>query len=357
MQSSLVLPTLTLNLDRVRSNSRIMCQRCRQSGIEPVGVTKLVRGEPQVAHAMLDGGIRLLADSRLENLKRLTSLGVPRMLLRLPGIHQASEVVRHSEISLNSEAGVLRALSMAALEQQRLHKVILMQDLGDLREGCFDEAETLRLAHLVHSLPGLELEGIGANLACYGGVAPSVSNQKRLVRIAEQIRSELHIPLRTVSGSTSAAAFMLEDGTLPEGITQLRLGASLLMGIGLNDDPIPGLALDSMKLTVEIIELKQKPSVPENSTALNAQGKKPEFADLGIRWRALCALGQQDVDFNHLTPHDPGVRIVGASSDHLILDVTGSEAGYQVGDSISFTLSYGGALQCMTSDYIHKEYI
>jgi predicted amino acid racemase len=241
MRSPRALPALTIKLNTIRSNTRTMCQHCHQAGIEAVGVTKLVRGAPEVARAMLEGGVKLLADSRLGNLQRLAPLAVPRMLLRIPALSQAADVVRHCEISLNSEAAVLQALSRAAQQQQRHHKVILMQDLGDLREGCFDESETVRLAHLVSTLPALELEGIGSNLACYGGVAPSVSNQTRLIALAQRIRSQLNIPLKTVSGCTSAAAFMLLDGTLPAGITQLRLGASLLLGIGLNDHHIPGL--------------------------------------------------------------------------------------------------------------------
>jgi len=356
MYSSPVLPCLFVDLAKIQHNSHVMSEHCRRAGIQPVGVTKLMRGAPEVAQAMLDGGIQILADSRVENLKRLADFKVARLLLRLPQVSQAREVVSHSEISLNSEEITLRALSAAAQSLGRIHRVIIMQDLGDLREGCFDENQTLCLARLAHQLPGLKLEGIGANLACYGGVAPSVDNQSRLVRIAEQIRQELDLDFKTVSGCNSAASFMLIAGELPKGITQLRFGAALLLGIGLNDDPIPGLVQDTMTLGVEIIELKLKPSVPIDSTALDAFGHKPVFEDHGIRMRALCALGKQDVDFSQLTPLDTGIRIIGGSSDHLILDVSDCADTYQIGDSITFSLSYGGVLQCMTSDYVSQQY-
>jgi predicted amino acid racemase len=356
MSSSPVLPCLFVDLSKIKHNAQVMSALCRKAGIQTVGVTKLMRAAPEVARAMLDGGVEILADSRIPNLKRLESLKVPRLLLRIAQISQAQEVVLNCEISLNSEEATLRALSAAAHKLQRPHRVILMQDLGDLREGCFDEDEIVHLAHLVKELPGLSLEGIGANLACYGGVAPSEKNQNRLIRIADRIRKELDLDFKIVSGCNSGAAFMLMDGTLPHGITQLRLGASLLMGIGLNDDPIPGLALDAMQLSVEIIELKQKPSVPEDSTALDAFGNVPVFEDFGIRKRALCALGKQDVDFSQITPLDSGVRIIGGSSDHLILDLTEGKHDYQLGDTVSFSLSYGGVLQCMTSDYVSKQY-
>jgi predicted amino acid racemase len=357
MSSTPDLPCLNVNLALIRHNARVMSQLCRHAGIQPAGVTKLMRGAPQVAKAMLEGGIEVLADSRLPNLKRLSGLGAPRLLLRIPQLSQASEVVTHCEISLNSEESVIRALSDAAVAQRRAHRVIVMQDLGDLREGCFDENETVRLARLVHALPGLTLEGIGANLACYGGVAPSEDNLGRLVKIADRIKSELDVEFKTVSGCNSAATFMLLEDRIPKGITQLRLGASLLLGIGLNDEPIPGLRQDTMHLEVEVIELKEKPSVPICSTALDAFGNKPVFEDFGIRLRALCALGKQDVDFNHLTAMDPGIRIIGGSSDHLILDVTDAHAHCRVGDTIRFTLSYGGVLACMTSDYVSHRYL
>ncbi|MBV8649024.1 alanine/ornithine racemase family PLP-dependent enzyme [Paludibacterium sp.] len=350
------LPCLFIDLEKIRHNTRVMVQRCHDAGIAVAGVVKLLRGSPEVAQVMREAGVDWIADSRLDNLARLEDCGLPRLLLRLPSPQQAGETVRHSEISLNSEAVTLRALSAAAGRAGRTHKVIVMQDLGDLREGCYDEAETQELARLVLQLPHLELAGIGANLACYGGVAPSPQNQQRLVAIAQRIRRDLSCDCPIVSGCNSAASFMLLDGTLPAGMNQLRLGASLLMGIGLNDNPIPGLMQDTLWLEAEIIELKNKPSVPENSTALDAFGHKPVFEDYGIRSRALCALGKQDVALADLTPHDAGIRIIGGSSDHLILDLTEASKRYQVGDSIAFSLGYGGVLACMTSDYIEKVY-
>jgi predicted amino acid racemase len=357
MSSSPALPCLFVDLAKIRHNTRTMSARCRAAGIQTVGVIKLMRGAPEVARAMIESGVEVLADSRIPNLKKLADCNVPRLLLRIPQLSQVEEVVDHCEISLNSEEAVLRALSAAAVSRHRPHRVIVMQDLGDLREGCFNEEETLHLARLAHTLPGLTLEGIGANLACYGGVAPSVKNQTRLCQIADRIRNALDVNFKIVSGCNSAATSMLLDGSLPAGITQLRLGASLLMGIGLNDDPIPGLRQDTMTLEAEIIELKEKPSVPEDSTALDAFGHKPVFEDFGIRKRALCALGKQDVYFSEITPLDNGIRIIGGSSDHLILDVTAGHHAYQIGDRVTFSLSYGGALQCMTSDYISKQYL
>ncbi len=351
------LPCLFVDLPLVRANAEAMVQLCEASGIHPVGITKLACGAHEVAEAYLDGGIRILGDSRIHNLEKLQGLPAQKLLLRIPAASDVMDVVRYADISLNSEEHTIRALSAAAVAQGRVHKIIVMHDLGDLREGCFNVDDTVALAHLVSRLPGLELEGLGTNLACYGGVEPTTDNQQQLVDIAHRIEQELGVKLHVVSGASSAALPLLLRGGLPDGINQLRLGASLLMGIGLNDDPIPGTSQDTMRLGVEIIELKEKPSVPVNSTALDAFGNKPVFEDLGIRRRAICAIGKQDVNFDDLIALDPALRIIGGSSDHLILDVTDTAQPYQVGDTIYFALSYGGALQCMTSEYVRKEYL
>lgn len=350
------LPCLFTDLTIVRDNAQAMVELCRAHGITPAGVTKLACGSREVAQAYIEGGITILADSRIANLKKLADMPAQKLLLRIPQVSLAQETVAYADISLNSEAHTLRALSAAAVALQRTHKVIVMHDLGDLREGCIDPEETKALARLAHELPGLHLEGLGANLACYGGVEPTTENQQYLVDLAKEIEQELGCELRTISGSSSAGLPLLLRGGTPKGINQLRLGASLIMGFGLNDEAIPGTRQDAVKLAVEIVELKDKPSVPINSTALDAMGRKPVFEDIGVHRRALCAIGEQDVQLSQLMPLDPGVKVIGGSSDHLILDVTHSASGYQLGDAIYFELGYSGVLQCMTSEYIDKCY-
>lgn len=349
-------PALFVNLSIIKDNAVAMTKLCREHGIEPIGVNKLSSQAVEVAQAMIEGGIKTIADSRIQNLRKISHLPVDKMLLRLPQISLAHETVAYADISLNSEERTLRALSAAAVSLNKKHRVIIMHDLGDLREGCIDPNETKRLALLADELPGLELEGIGANLACYGGVEPTTENQSYLVELANEIQTLVGYKLATVSGASSAALFLLLGGGMPKGVNQLRLGASLIMGFGLNDDPIPGTRQDAIRLGVEIIELKDKPSVPKNSTALDAMGRKPQFEDLGVHRRALAAIGEQDVAYTQLIPIDAGVKVLGASSDHLILDITQSKTGYELGDIVYFELGYSGVLQCMTSEYVCKEY-
>jgi len=350
-------PCINIHLNTITQNTKNLVTTCQSHGITPAGVTKLACAYPEVGQAILDGGIYLLADSRIANLIKLHHLDAKKMLLRIPAISEADDVVHYADISLNSELVTLEALSNEAIKQHKSHQVIIMHDLGDLREGAFYEEETLALSRKAIALPGIDLVGLGTNLACYGGVEPTAANQNQLITIAKKIETEHQIKLQYLSGASSAGLQLMLSGDLPQGINQLRLGASVLMGIGLNDERVPNTSQDTFDLTAEIIEIKVKPSVPVNSTALDAFGNKPEFIDRGLRRRAICAIGKQDVDIDQITPKDNNILVIGGSSDHLILDINDSEIDYGIGSLIEFELSYGGVLQCMTSEYITKRFI
>jgi len=297
----------------------------------------------------------MLGDSRLENLARLEDLPVPRLLLRLPMPSQAGDVVRHAEMSLNTELKTLQALGRAAQERKKTHGVILMLELGDLREGLPLE-QVPGTAREIRRIPGLRLLGVGANLTCYGGILPDPKNLGVLVETALALENRLGSPMELISGGNSSSLHLLLQGKLPRGINHLRLGEALLLGRETAfGRPLPGTCPDAFTLEAEVIEAREKPSLPWGERGLDAFGQRPEFRDRGLRSRAILALGRQDVHPEHLTPLDPGVFILGASSDHLLLDVTEGKGTYGVGDRAAFRPSYAGLLQLMTSPYVHKE--
>ncbi|MFR7985531.1 MAG: alanine/ornithine racemase family PLP-dependent enzyme, partial [Clostridia bacterium] len=240
------------------------------------------------------------------------------------------------------------------------HKVVLMIDLGDLREGIFyqNETEIFAAAELVLKLEHLELYGIAVNLTCYGAIIPKHDNLSLLCQWAEKIENKFGIRLQMISGGNSSSIYLIERGELPEKINNLRLGESFLLG---NDTAygtkLPGTTDDALILEAQIVELKEKPSLPVGEVGVDAFGQKPHYEDRGIIKRAIIAIGRQDTDPDSMEPLDKGVDILGASSDHMILDVTKSEIPYKVGDIVSFKLGYGGMLACATSPYVEKGYL
>ncbi len=351
-------PRMEIFLDRIRHNVAVVCGRARAHGVEIVGVTKGLCGEPLVARAMLEGGVSALGDSRLSNLARLRREGInaPLMLIRIPMMSEARWVPRVADISLQSEPAVARVVGEEAAQCGRRHRVILMVDTGDLREGVWPE-RVLHVARQMHAMPGLELWGMGTNTACYGGVLPTPENTGLLVRLAQEVRDSLGVPLPVVSGGNTATYFLLEQETLPAGITQLRMGEGLLLGVNTTvGAPIRGARQDTIRLLAEVIEVARKPSVPIGPRGRDGFGEVPQFEDRGWHRRAVVALGRQDVDVRGVTPLLPGAKVLGGSSDHLLLDVEDCPKPPAPGDVVAFGLNYSAMLRAATSAYVQKVY-
>lgn len=349
-------PAITVDLDKLTANAALLVKLCQASGLSVMGVSKAFCAAPKLAQALLDGGISWLGDSRIQNLSKLRAAGckAPLCLLRLPMLSEVDEVVRVAQMSQVSELATAKALSDAAQSLGQRHKITLMVDLGDLREGVWPH-NILPVANAISRLPGIELYGLGANFACYGGLIPSWEKLSELLDLANAIRHATGLPLPLVSGGNSANLHLLPNG-IPPGITQLRLGESILLGREtIARQAIAGAHLDVFALHVEIIELQEKPSVPVGNIGQDAFGETPVFQDKGLIKRAIVAIGRQDINVDGLEVQEPGIQIIGASSDHLILDVTHAERALNIGSILSFGLRYSALILGMMSPYVAKE--
>ena len=349
-------PHVTIDLDKIEHNARTIVGLCRAHGIEVTGVTKVTCGHPEAVRAMLRGGVSSIGESRLENIRRLRDAGIRAayMLLRLPPLSEVDEVVAVTDISLNSELPVLAALSQAALRQGRVHEVIPMVDLGDLREGLWPD-DLIPFVRETLKLPGIRIGGLGTNLACFGAVIPSEDNMHRLVALAEQVERTFGITLTRISGINSSGLELIASGRMPRRVNHARIGEAILLGREtIHHRPWPGTFQDAFLLSAEVLELKEKPSVPLGERGEDAFGHLPTFENHGEVDRAILNIGREDVEVEGLTPIDPRLKILGASSDYLVMDVTAAEESVRVGDRIEFALSYGTVLAVMTSQYVEK---
>jgi len=349
-------PCLVIDLDKIEHNTRTIVILCNQYGIEVTGVTKVTCGHPQVARAMLRGGVTALADSRLENIQRLIKSGVDAklMLLRLPALSSVDEVVESVTVSLNSELAVLEALSSAAQRCGKVHDVVLMVDLGDLREGIWPD-DLLPVTREAIRLPGIHIKGLGTNLACYAGVMPDRNNMNRLVELANEVEQGFNLPLALISAVNSSGLDLIASGGMPGRVNHARIGEAILLGRETTHrKPWPDTYQDAFVLHAEVLELKTKPSVPLGDRSEDAFGTRPKFEQRGEIVRALLNVGREDVVVEGLTPQDQRVVILGASSGYLIVDVTAVADSIRVGDTLSFLLNYAALLAAMTSAYVKK---
>lgn len=349
-------PRLEIYPDRIATNARSVIAMCHDHGAQVAAVTKVAAAHPAVVHALELGGADMIADSRISNLQSMadTGLDLPLMLLRIPAPSRAADVVRCAHVTLNSSLQTLRLLSEAAQFMGVRHQAIVMVDVGDLREGVWPD-RAIDLVKEAAKLPALEVIGMGCNLACYGGVIPSTKNMRALIEIRDACSKASGLELKTLSGGNSANLPLLLSGAMPKEINHFRIGEAIVLGRNVIDrSPWPGTRQDTFKLVAEVVEVERKPSVPIGETGQDAFGGTPTFVDRGVRMRAICNLGRQDVVVDGIEPEDPGIIVLGGSSDHLILDVEDARNPVKLGDEITFYPGYGALLALSTSPYVQK---
>jgi predicted amino acid racemase len=346
-------PRLEVDLQKIHHNARTLVELLAARGISVTGVTKATLGSPEIAGALLGAGVSALGDSRIENIAAMRQAGVraPMALIRSPMLSQAQLVVAHADVSFNTELDVMSKLSSAAQEARRTHGVVVMVELGDLREGIMP-GELDSTVRQILRFPNISLRGIGTNLACRSGVSPDARNMSELSTLATSIEAKFGLTVATVSGGNSAnLAWALGDEDTGR-INDLRLGESILLGREtLHRQPIEGLHTDAITLVAEVIESKIKPSLPWGKIAQTAFGEKPPAADRGSIQQTILAIGHQDTDPCGLHA-PPGMEVLGHSSDHLVVDA-GSER-LSVGAEVRFQLNYSALLRAMTSPYVAK---
>lgn len=350
------LPTVTVDLDKITENTRVVVEAL--GGRAVYGVTKVTCGSPEVAFAMLQGGARGIADSRLENIGHMRSSGLMAEFwsLRAPSPERADEVVRLVDVSLESELETVRALDAAAARLDKRHRIVAMVDLGDLREGMLAADLPAFLAE-AEALPNIEVFGIGTSLTCYGGIVPDAENLGELVRLTQSAEAQLGRRLH-VSGGMSSSLDALVDDVLPGRVDSLRIGESILLGVStVTREPILGLYTDAITVSAPVIECMRKPSKPWGTSAQDAFGGTPTFEDRGDRMRAVLAIGRQDTVPEALVPVDPRVKVLGASSDHLVLDVEDLPEPPRLGEHITFVPGYSATLAAFTSPYVEQVFL
>lgn len=351
-----VTPRVEINLAKIAHNAKKLVEIYGSKHIELMGVTKTVCGAPKIAKILLDQGICMLADSKVANLQKMREGGIKAnfVLLRSPALSEIHSVIKNADISLNTELSIINRLSETALEYNTVHNIILMVEMGDLREGIMpDDLDAIIQEVLL--LRGVKIVGIGVNFACFGGVQPSEQKLSDFSSLARTIETRFSLSLSYVSGGNSANYNWFMTTNSVGKVNNLRLGESIYLGREtLNRLAIPELYTDAFTFITEVIESKRKPSIPYGEIGQNAFGVLPQFQNRGQINRVILGVGNQDVLVTGLIP-TIDVDILGSSSDHTLLDA--KKNNLKVGDEVTFNLNYGALLSIMTSPYVYKQYI
>lgn len=357
-------PQLVINLKHAEENIRNLFERCAAKNVEMIGVVKGFNGIPEISELYEKAGCKVLASSRISQLKVLKERGIGQMLelIRIPMLSEIEDVIRYSDISINSDGKVLRELNREALRQGKVHQVVLMVEVGDLREGYWDRDELVRDAVMTErELEGLHLRGVAMNVGCYGSVLPSFENMQYLVDSAEMIEAAIGRKLEVISGGGTSSLMRLIDGDMPERINELRVGGEPIVAYTLKHVygyPMEWQHEDVIRMRAEILEIREKPTYPIGKLAVDAFGHENTYRDRGIRKRAIIGAGRLDYGEPCDIPCDiPGAEVMGASSDHTILDIEDCERDYKVGDIIDIRIKYAQLMYMTMCPDVQIKYI
>lgn len=351
-----ITPRVEIDIQKIAHNARVLKKWYEEKGIQITGVVKGVNASLEVAKALMESGITSLADTKISRIqkKKSANLNATYLLLRTPALSEVEQVVLFADISMNTELEVIRALSKEAVKQNKVHSIILMVEMGDLREGIMPE-DVPAIMEEVLKMPGIRIAGLGTNFACFGGVIPKEQKMNEFSALAKKVQKQFSLFFPYISGGNSANYYWVKHTKDTGVINHIRLGESIFLGREtINGNPIPGLYQDAFCLVTEVIESKVKPSVPFGERNRNAFGETVNFKDRGMMQRAIVGIGRQDVFVSGLTPLLP-VDIIGSSSDHIILDT--KNIHLKPGDEVRFSLDYGAMISAMTSPYIVKKYL
>lgn len=353
---------IELNRKKLRHNFNYLDKLFKKHNIDWGVVTKLMCGNRKFLKEIIDLGISEAHDSRISNLKAVKAMApeIQTVYIKPAAMQSIHSLVKYADVSFNTSFTTMKAISEEAVKQNKVHKVIIMIEMGDLREGVMGE-NLMGFYSSIFQLPNIEVIGIGANLNCLNGIMPTHDKLIQLSLYKQLIELKFNKKIKWVSGGSSVTIPLIFKKMIPKGINHFRIGETLFRGVDLFEDKIvKGMCGDVFKLHAEIIELYKKPKVPFGEIGTNVAGDSPEINDQDYgktSYRAIIDLGLLDIDLRHLTPEDQDVELSGASSDMIVLDIDENKKGYKVGDIVSFKLSYMGILAIMNSNYITKQVV
>lgn len=358
-------PRVICNLTHLEENVRQVALRCHSRGIGLAGVVKGVNALLPVVEGFLAGGCDQVASSRVHQLAAMRRRGMtaPTMLVRAPMLCELEEMAKWCDYSLQSALPTLLALEQVCATLNCTHKVVLMVEMGDLREGWWDREELVAAAVAVERhCPHLELAGIGTNLGCYGAIVPTPEKMEELVVLARRVEGEIGRSLELISGGATSSYLLVHRGQMPQGINHLRVGEGILNHVDLPQDwgveDMDYLRDDIFTLQAQVVECRDKPTHPIGQIFMDAFGNFPTYQDRGIRRRALVALGRLDYgDVDKLRPRQPEVQVIGAASDHTILDVQDCPWQVEVGSILEFDLNYRTMLYLTAREDVSVDYV
>lgn len=373
------MPSLTVDLAKIRHNTRLIADLLKPHGVKLTGVTKACLGNELIGEAMLAGGASGLADSRSENIRNLRRHLPDAELTFLRSPVAVEDACFDADIYFVSSFE--QALPLLRMSPRRPLKLCLMLETGDGREGvpldlASDEAS--RIA----GLPDAVLVGLATNTACARNDVPVSSSLQAFNDAAGRISWRLRRGRMGCAGGetgqspktvSAAGAAAFEEGAMP----LLSVGGSglLRMLTGSDEDgeqhPGWGMSLFAPVTRLRCGEAILLGRIPSGHTpdlylqgahrdAFVLEGPVLEVYAKGGITQALIGFGVQDTGGAGLIPCHPGITPAGVTSDYLAINCASPELRanpLKIGEPVRFLPTYYALVAAMTSPYMEKHFI
>ncbi|MDX1351057.1 MAG: alanine racemase [Putridiphycobacter sp.] len=361
---------LIIHTQKIKDNIKALSTYCHENGMEWSLVTKVFSGDKEFLRHVLTteviANINSVGDSRLTSLKNLKAVNpdIKTIYIKPPAKIYAEDVVKYADISLNSSFTTILALNEAAKKANKVHQIIIMIELGELREGV-KRSDIMDFYEKVFNLPHIEVIGIGSNLGCMYGVEPTYDKLLQLSLYKELISAKFNKSLELLSGGTSITLPLVENKTIPKEINHFRIGEAAFFGISPFDNKrFKNLNTDTFEFSANIIELEDKKLVPDGIISDANIGHTVDYEEMDISdssYKAILDFGLLDVDKNDIEPLDDSITFVGITSDMLVVDLGSNKTRdgkmkYSVGDRIKFTPNYMAVARLLNSKFIDKKF-
>lgn len=357
---------LKIYKDRIIRNIEKMNILMRKHGREWTLVTKVLGGNKKVLEAVLESEAVLqthsIADSRVSNLRAVKNIrkDIVTMYLKPPAKSYVKGVVRYADISVNTEYTTIEAINKEAVRQGKIHRTIIMIEMGELREGVVRD-KFLEFYEKVFNLSNVEVIGLGTNLGCMYGIEPTFDKLIQLSLYKQLIEMRFDRRIELVSGGSSITLPLLSKGKMPQQVNHLRIGEAIFLGTTpLTNRKFDKLSTNAFEFVGNIVEFEKKEMRPDgvigDGNVGHAELSGEDEASVK-EYKAIVDFGLVDVDNSYLEPKDRDINFLGTTSDLTVYSLGNTKRHYSSGKTISFKPNYMAVAQLMNSRYITKEIV
>lgn len=362
---------LRIQVGKIKSNIKYLSNYFQSRNIHWSLITKVFSGDKSFLKQILTEDtiehITSIGDSRLTSLKNLRSVNprIKTIYIKPPAEIFAADIVEFADVSLNTSLDTIKSLNEEAIKQKIKHEIIIMIELGELREGV-NRSDLIEFYEQVFEMSNIEVIGIGSNLGCMYGVEPTQDKLMQLVLYRELIMAKFNRKLNYISGGTSITLPLLEENEVPSEVNHFRIGEAAFFGVSpLRNEAFGSLETDTFLFDANIIEIEEKDMIP---TGVIGDANIGHTANLDKKnenettTKAILDFGLLDVNKDDITPLDSTIEFVGITSDMLVVDLgnnkdENSNTKYQIGDKITFKPNYMAVARLLNSKFIDKKFI